>query len=39
MEDDEDDDLDESMSTIKDGKIDYEELYRRSNKLHSRKGG
>jgi hypothetical protein len=39
MEDSEDDDLDESMSTIKDGKIDFDKLFKRSNKLHSRTGG
>jgi hypothetical protein len=38
MVDSEDDELDESMSTIKDGKIDFDELFKRSNKLHSRTG-
>jgi len=38
MEDSEGDDLDESMSTMKDGKIDFDELFKRSNKLHSRTG-
>ena len=33
----EDDDLDGSpISTMRDGKIDFDELFKRSNKLHSR---
>jgi len=38
MVDSEGDELDESMSTMKDGKIDFDELFKRSNKLHSRTG-
>ena len=40
MDSEEEDDLEgDSSPTMKDGKINFEELFKKSNKLHSRQGG